>query len=479
MKMKKNGDLTTGSIPVQLLKLALPIMGTSFVQMAYNLTDMLWIGRVGSGAVAAVGTAGFFVWFGFAFIMMVKVGAEVGVSQSIGRKDFSGARDFARNSIILISFTALFYGLLLVLLRNPLISFFNLGDSQVISDALTYLVIVSAGTIFTFLNPVFSGIYNGTGNSLTPFFINSIGLGINMVLDPLMIFGYGGFPKLGVAGAAIATVISQAIVSIIFAIFMKSRFSPFSEFHFFRKPNILFMKRIFKFGYPAGTQSALFTIFAILIARIITRWGALPIAIQKVGAQIEAISWMTASGFSSALSAFTGQNYGAGKWERIWKGYFVTLAMSGFLGIVATYLFYFHSEAIFALFIPEAKAIEYGKVYLEILSYSQLFMCIEIVTAGAFSGLGRTLTPAVISITFTGARVPAAMILSSATLLGLNGVWWSISMSSVFKGVILVAAFLILLYKHPEIDTKKMISRIIYFRNNKFLRDKRCIGGKM
>ena len=475
-KIKPN--LTEGSIFLSLLKLALPIMGTSFIQMAYSMTDMIWIGRVGSSAVASVGTAGFLVWFGFAFIMMVKVGAEVGVSQSIGRDDRKAARNFARNSLQLITGLAVMYGLLLLGFRDDLIAFFKLGDQQVVSDAISYLSIVAVGMVFMFINPVFSGIYNGSGDSMTPFWINSIGLVINIIFDPILIFGYFGMPKLGVEGAAFATVFSQLIVTLIFLVFMKNRFSPFKKFIYFMKPDFSCMKQILKFGYPVGLQSSLFTIFSILIARIIAQWGPLPIAVQKVGSQIEALSWMTASGFSSALSAFTGQNFGAQKWDRIYKGYFITLGTASVVGVLATYLLYFHADIIFGAFIPETEAIAYGVVYLKILALSQLFMCIEIVTAGAFNGLGKTLQPAVVSIVFTGMRVPVAIVLSSATLLGLNGVWWSISMSSVVKGVLLVVMFLFMLYRHPKFNGKAVVNRMVYRFNCKLLRDKRCLGGK-
>jgi len=149
------------------------------------------------------------------------------------------------------------------------------------------------------------------------------------------------------------------------------------------------------------------------------------------------------------------------------------------MGLLATYLLYFQAEFLFGIFIPEPEAIKYGVVYLQILGLSQLFMSMEIVTAGAYNGLGQTLKPAIVSILFTGARVPAAIILSSASLLGLEGVWWSISLSSVLKGVILVTMFLFFLHKHPKIDSKKLIQCLLYRWNIKFMRDKKCLNGRV
>ena len=202
------------------------------------------------------------------------------------------------------------------------------------------------------------------------------------------------------------------------------------------------MKKIIKWGTPTALQNCLFSVFGMIIGRMIATFGPTPIAVQKVGSQIESLSWMTAGGFSSALTAFIGQNYGAGRSDRVIEGYKKTLMMSSILGILATVLLVFFGQPLFKIFSSEQEVIKQGGEYLKILGYSQIFMCIEITTAGAYFGLGRTLAPSLISIIFTGLRIPAAMILSNSNLLGLNGVWWSISMSSVFKGVILISMFI-------------------------------------
>ena len=152
--MKKT-ELTQGSILKGLIFMALPIMGTSFLQMAYNLTDMLWIGRLGSRAVAAVGTAGFYPWLGFALIRLSQIGAEVWVSQSIGRKDEAGARKYARSAVQMNFVLAALYSLLIILMRNQMIGFFNIDDAWVNNQAIQYLSIVAAAMVFQFSNQVF------------------------------------------------------------------------------------------------------------------------------------------------------------------------------------------------------------------------------------------------------------------------------------------------------------------------------------
>ncbi|WP_425447444.1 MATE family efflux transporter [Dethiothermospora halolimnae] len=446
--------LTEGNILKVLTKLALPIMGTSFVQMAYSMMDMIWLGRVGSKAVSASGTAGFFTWLAMAFIILPKIGAEVGVSQSVGKDDYDGAKKYVRHTIQMVVVLGLLYGTTLIIFRDSFIGFFKLSDS-VTDMAIDYLVIVSLGIVFYFINPVFTAIFNGYGDSKTPFRINAIALSVNLLLDPILIFGVGPIPSLGVKGAAIATITAQFIGTMVFVFSIRKKRELTKDLHLLKRPEGAYIKRIVKLGFPVGLQNGSFTIFAMLIGRIISGWGDTPIAVQKVGSQIEAISWMTAGGFQTALSAFVGQNYGAKKWDRIYKGYYTGMKIVGVIGIFATCLLIFGARPIFSFFIPdEPETIEQGVIYLRILGLSQFFMCVEIATSGAFNGLGKTVPPSIIGIIFTGLRVPAAYILSR-TSLGLNGVWWSISMSSVFKGLILPTMFMIYLKKNPNIVRRR------------------------
>lgn len=447
--LNKENQLIEGSIPRALIKLALPIIGTSFLQTAYTITDMFWIGKVGTKAAAAVGTGGFFTWLGMAFIILSKVGAEVGIAQSIGKSDMIEAKRYIRHTIQLNIFLAILYSLALIIFRHSLIGFFKLEDVAVVEMAKSYLFIVSTGLVFYFINPVFTGILNGYGDSKTPFLINMIGLITNMILDPLLIHGLGPLPSMGVKGAALATIIAQAAVSLVFIVrIISDKGDLFKNIEFLKRPDMDHIGDIVKLSLPVALQNALFSIIAMFIAKIVAHWGSTPIAVQKIGSQIEAISWMTAGGFSTALSTFVGQNYGAKKWDRIYKGYFIAIGLVSIVGVGATLLLIFGAQPIFSIFLTEKEAVAHGIRYLKILGLSQLFMCFEITTAGAFNGLGRTVPPSVTGIVFNALRIPAAMILSGPHLLGLNGVWWSISVSSMFKGVVLTGCFMIFLKRN-------------------------------
>ena len=444
--MEKTINLTKGCITKTMFWLALPIMGTSFVQMAYNLIDMIWVGKIGTGAVAAVGTAGFFTWLANAFILIPKIGAEVGVAQFTGQNDTKEVKKYVKHSIEMVICLAFVYGFIMIAFRHGLVDFFNLKEEKIIQDTINYLVIVSCGFVFYFINPVFTAIFNGYGDSKTPFIINSIGLVVNLILDPLLIMGIGPFPRLEVIGAAIATVIAQVVATLLFMIKARKTTEIFADIHLLQKPDLIHIQRIVKLGLPTALQSGFFSIIGMVLARIIAQWGPIPIAVQKVGSQIEAISWMTAGGFQTAMSTFVGQNYGARKWDRVNKGYYVGMLIVSVIGIFATALLFFGSRTLFSFFIQKEEAIQYGIQYLRILAYSQLFMCIEIATAGAFNGLGKTIPPSIVGILFNALRIPLAILLSS-TSLGLDGIWWAISITSVFKGVVLTLWYVMLLKK--------------------------------
>lgn len=447
--MKQNVNLLEGPIFPNLTKLAIPIMATSMVQMAYNMIDMIWIGRVGSGAVAAVGAAGMYMWLSNGLSTLSKMGGQIKVGQTLGAGNKKEAREYATSAIQL----ALIYGVLLTIvilvLADPFIRFLGLNGATVISDGTIYLQIVSVGILFSFLNQVLTGIFTAMGNSSISFRATAVGLVINIVLDPVLIFGVGPVPALGVAGAAIATVLAQAVVTVMFLLACKKDQVLFHQIKIFSRPNTKDMRSITKIGLPVSIQSMIFTGISMLISRLIAGFGDQAVAVQKVGSQIESITWMTADGFSAAVNSFVAQNYGAGNFGRVKKGYKISMLVVIGWGILCTVLLVGLPEPIFRIFIPEAEVLPMGVAYLQILGVSQLFMCMEIATQGAFGGLGKTIPPSVVSIVGTVARIPMAMLLSM-TVLGLNGIWWSISISSIVKGIILVSWFAFFLKHYKE-----------------------------
>lgn len=439
--MAKRIDLLEGPIFPALAKLSLPIMATSFIQMAYNMTDMIWIGRIGSDAVAAVGAAGMFLWLSQGLAALPRMGGQVRMGQALGRKDTEEAAGYAQNALQLGLLFGILYGLVSIFFSGPLIGFFKLNSPEVIYEAGLYLKVTCGGVIFSFINIIFSGIFTAMGSSHITLVSTIVGLGINLVLDPLLIFGIGPFPEMGVLGAAAATVFAQAIVTCVY-VRAAGKDGLLRQIRIFGRPQWDKLRDIAKIGIPSSLQNMAFTCINMVVARFIAGWGDGAIAVQKVGSQIEAISWMTADGFAVAVNSIMAQNYGAGNLPRVIKSYRTAIKIMGIWGTFCSLVLIFLPGPIFQIFIPGDGLLNAGIGYLQILGVSQLFMCLEITTEGAFAGLGKTVPPSVVGITLTAARIPMAMILS-ATALGLNGIWWSISISGILKGVVLVAWFVV------------------------------------
>ena len=438
--MKTRINLLEGKILPALSALALPIMATSLIQMAYNLIDMIWIGKIGASAVASVGAAGMFMWLSNGLATLAKMGGQIKVGHALGAQKKEDATSYAQSSIQMGIVFAIGFGILSVVFADEMIGFFQLNSAQVIQDAKLYLMITCGLVIFSFMNQIFTGILTAMGNSRTSFIATGIGLVLNIVLDPLFIFGFGVIHPMGVAGAAIATVLAQLVVMLLFLYTILRDTVLFCDVHILHSYSSQHTREIFRIGLPSAVQSMLFSGISMVIARLIAGWGDAAVAVQKVGSQIESISWMTAEGYAAALNSFVAQNHGAKNTDRIREGYRLSMIVMLSWGVFCSFVLIVFPQLIFQVFIQEAEVLPMGVDYLRILGVSRLFMCMEITTAGAFSGLGKTLPPSIVSITLTGARIPMAILLGR--WLGLNGVWWAITISSIGKGIVLLGWFL-------------------------------------
>lgn len=437
---QKRIDLLNGGIAGALFRLSLPIMGSQFVQMAYSMFDTMWVGRMGNQAVTAVGAAGSFMWIGQGIAMIPQIGGQVMTGQSIGEGNPGKARRYARETMQLMMLLMFIYSLSCITLRHPLISFFRLHEQSTALMSERYLAIVSLGHMVMGFNYAMQGILTAAGDSRTSFKYNATGMLLNIALDPLLIFGIGPFPQLGVDGAAIATVFSELVVTVLFARFMRKDDYLFKGFSFLEPPEKSEILQLIKLGAPPAIFNIVYATVAMVISRIIVRFGDAAIAVQRIGGQIESVTWMTAEGFSYAMNAFTSQNYGAGSYGRVRKGFSTATLMMTVFGLLATALLVLGAVPLFSIFIKEPDVIQGGAAYLRIVGLSELFMSYEMSTTGAFNGLGQTKLPAMVGLVLTAARIPACFLL--VPLLGINGVWWAVSISSILKGIILNIIFI-------------------------------------
>jgi len=429
-------DFTRGAIFDPLVRLAMPIMATNFVQMAYNLTDMAWVGRLGSESVAAIGAVGMLIWLSSSFSMLTKIAAEVSIGQAIGARKGHEAMACASHTTTISLIMALILATILFSCAGFILSFFKLSP-QIQELAVEYLQIVALSIPFSFLILNFVGIYNGVGRSNIPFLIVCSGLVCNMLIDPLFIFGIPGVCEgMGVRGAAIATVIAQGTVLLLFVYRLRRNDSILNNFPFFVRLRSKFTMRVLRLGFPIAIMTLFFACINTYLTRIASVYGGhLGIATQTTGGQIEGITWNTSQGFSSALGAFVAQNFAAGKMYRARMAYRYTLRIMLSLGILVSVVFVLIGDKIFGVIIPEIDAAMAGGDYLFVMGFCQIFMMLELTTQGMFNGMGRTLPPAVVSIVFNFARIPMALLFAS--WMGIRGVWWAISVSSIIKGIIL------------------------------------------
>lgn len=193
--MQGTKNLTEGVISRQLFNLAMPIMGTSFIQMAYSITDMAWVGRLGSEAVAAIGAVGILTWMTNSISYLNKVGSEVSVGQSIGAQNVEDARGFASHNLTIAFILSLGWGLLLFVLAHPIIGFYKL-EEPIALNAVEYLRIVASAFPFIFLSAAFTGIHNAAGLSKIPFYISGTRsfteYGARSFIYTRLPFGHGG-----------------------------------------------------------------------------------------------------------------------------------------------------------------------------------------------------------------------------------------------------------------------------------------------
>ena len=436
------GNLTKGPILKTLTKLAIPIMASSFLGTLYNITDMAWIGLLGSKAVAGVGVGGMFTWLSQGLAAMARMGGQVQVAQCIGRGERDRAHGFAQAAVQLATLMGMAYAVISLLFTRQMVAFFQLTDPEAQTAALSYTKIACGLIVFSFLTLTMTGLYTAQGDSKTPFLANLIGLVTNMILDPVLILGPGPFPKLGVVGAAIATVTAQAIVMtiMILGVFIQKKENVLKGISLTAKIPKEYLSGICRIGIPTAIQGMAYCAISMVLTRMVSAYGAEAVATQRVGGQIESISWNTADGFAAALNAFIAQNYGAGKMDRVRKGYRASLWTVGIWGLLISFVFICFPQAIADIFFHEPKAVATAVGYLVIIGFSEAFMCVELTTVGALSGLGRTRLCSIISITFTSARIPLAIILGG--LIGLNGIWWALSVTSIIKGIIFTCTFL-------------------------------------
>ncbi|EJV61731.1 hypothetical protein BWGOE4_18790 [Bacillus mycoides] len=427
----KKIDLTSGKELSVISLLSIPLIGSSLLQFLYNFIDMLFVGGLGPDAIASVGSASFYINLGYSIQAMIVVGGGIKIAHAMGSKNDIESTSYIGISLLLNFLIGIITIFGLLFFGNQLLDFLGLQNDAVQSNAYQYLAVSGFMLFFSYFNTFFIRMFNSFGNNKQSFYISALGLLLNIILDPIFIYTL----KWGVIGAAIATLIAQVLMFILFVYLAR---------------DILFQKniiqisyhkalKIIKLGIPMSTQRVLFTVINIILAKFIASYGTDAVAAQKVGLQIESITFIVMGGLNGAVSSFIGQNFGAKKYLRILKGYRVSLLLGISYALLTSIIFFFLSEELAQLFTNDTETIAITSSYLKIIGLSQIFMAMEIICNGIYTGIGLPKIPAAISIVFTLIRIPLALIL--IPIFGLDGIWWSIAISSFIKGILSIIIF--------------------------------------
>ena len=340
---------------------------------------------------------------------------------------------------------AALFTLVVLLFKGPLTSIFRFNDLETIRWTESYLWIVGLGLLSRVGGRIYSALLTASGNSFTPFVVFVTGLVFNMVLDPLFI----RVLKWDIAGAALATLLSE-LTSFILLLWAVRRNDLLSKLSLFRGPvDLRRLKPMVKLGLPVSARSVVHSSVSIFLSRIIAGFGDLAVAAQRLGVQVESLSWMTADGFAAAVNAFMAQNFGAKKHDRVRRGYWTGFWLITAFCMLTTLILFFLAQPITQLFFKDPEAILHSVDYLRILALSQLLMGIQILVSSAFAALGQSLIPSVIEMSLMAARIPLASFLSG-TALGAKGIWWSFTLTTNLAGLILVVLFPIYMRRHLD-----------------------------
>lgn len=431
--------LTQGSILQSICFLALPAMASMFSQVIFDLTDVYWVSKSGPESLAAFTAGSFLIWSIFSLGALVSTGVTAIIARRIGENNESIARYVASQSLIVSLICALITTLIFYLLIPSIVTFLKLS-SEVEIKVYPYLQIFISGTYSIFLFSTIDAVFRGVGDTKTPMIIVMVSLLINMVLDPLLIFGWGGFPRLDVGGAALGTVIARSIGIVLgIALLLKHQWLDLSEA--FRSLDLKLAKQSIGIGAPHAFTGFLFCIIYLALARIVGEFGTEPLAAMGLGQRIEAIVFFTLMGFSVACTTLVGQNLGAKQPNRAEKAVWYTLILSIIFMLIYMIVYLSFSQQIVKLFVSNPLIILWGIAYLQIISWSLPLFAFELVLEGAFAGAGNTLPPMIIITTGTLIRIPLAHYLANQLSWGVSGIFWAISFSIMLKGAIMVLWF--------------------------------------
>lgn len=443
--------ILSGPIGKGVLLVALPSVATMLLQTFNGFLDRFFIGFLGTASMAAVSICTTLLFTLASAAMAVSVGVSALVARFVGSGDRENAQTAVRQSLLLSLGIGVVFAALLLLFKRPLLAVQGLrGDA--LDEAERYLTWAVVGLPFTYLNFVQAGAFRGLGDTVRPFWVT---LGANVVhasLNALLIPGHLGFPKMGIAGGALALSLSQVVAVALQQFFLRR--GPLSDaLRGGARVDWGWIARICRVGLPAGGQQLLRTGSMLLFQNLLAhRAGDVAVAALGVGLVAESLAFMPGFGYAIAASAFVGQNLGAGNPRRAATSAWVATGQAVAVMTLAGVLFFVLAEPFARLFIhvtpqmsPDEAAraheqIRLATLYLRIALVSEPFLALGMVLSGALQGAGETLSPTIlVAVTSLLVRLPLGWVLLD--LAGVPGAWWAMSLSTVLQGILVVLIF--------------------------------------
>ncbi|GAB4462268.1 MAG: MATE family efflux transporter [Armatimonadaceae bacterium] len=448
-----------GNVHRAVLAVAFPSVATMLLQTTNSQLDFFFVGQLGPDALAAVTVSSSLMFALISAVTAISAGTTALVARFVGEGNEEDGVVAVRQSLLLAVLLSLLVGLPMLFFRDGILSVLGL-QGNALSLASRYLFITVLGMPALFLMWILNGAFRGLGDTVRPFWITLIANIIHAIGNWLLIFGNLGFPRMGLAGGALALAISQVVATVLFLILL--RYSAVSEVY--DGPWTLRMdwaRRITRIGIPAAFQQLIrtgsFLAFQSLLAKTAVNpsLGAAAIAALGVGLRAESIAFMPGFGYSIAASAFVGQNLGAKQPDRAsagaWSATFQAVAIMTFMGI----LFAVFAEPFAGIFIkhmPGESAAQAAQVdqtlaltvaYLHIALWSEPFLALGMVLTGALQGAGETVGPTRITLmTMLVMRLSLGAYVLFLTPWGIPGAWWTMTLSTIAGGIATVLLFI-------------------------------------
>ncbi|MFP8954476.1 MATE family efflux transporter [Natrialbaceae archaeon A-arb3/5] len=432
-------DLTSGGIVRPLFYLSIPLIITNVLQTAYNIADTFWLGRYGTTELAAISFAFPIVFLLISIAMGLSVAGSILVAQYVGAGQEADAEYAASQTVsfsIIGSFLLGFGGYFVV---DDLLALFG-AEPEVVAAAASYMRIYSLGLVFVFGFFMFVSLMRGYGDTVTPMLIMFVSVTINIILDPLLIFGVGPFPELGIAGAAYATIFSRA-VTLAIGLWIMLRGYRGVQIHLSQlTPDLSFGWKLVRLGLPASFEGASRALSINLLLFIVALFSTPVVAAYGIGTRILSVIILPAIALSQGVETMTGQNIGAGKPDRAATAnrvaatiLFASLTVVGLLSMLV-------AEPIVAVFTTDPAVIDAGATFLIYVAPSFGFFGVMYTYMGGFRGAGMTLTAAgLVILAFIVVQLPIAWFAADA--IGPAGIWLSFAVSHLFGAIIAVGWF--------------------------------------